>query len=80
MESGHTSGDNAHTPKQRIFLSGRYMYLQSLAEMDTHQSETRHNSETRASETTPLTPKTKGRLNKIKSEEDFVKFQVPWIM
>lgn len=27
-----------------------------------------------------LTPKTRTKMRKIKSEEDFVKFQVPWIL
>ena len=27
-----------------------------------------------------LTPKTKNTMKKIKSEEDFVKYQVPWIL
>ena len=27
-----------------------------------------------------LTPKTRSKMKKIKSEEDFVKFHVPWIL
>lgn len=67
----HTSGDK---PKQDLFLLGRH----SKNITETHKPESLPNN--LGPDTCPLTPKTKLRLKKINSEEDFVKFQVPWIM
>ena len=71
-------------------MAFNFFYVMSKILLEDKEHERNHSGQHRGSTTNHLmtndpptptrTTRSKGRMRKIKSEEDFVKFQVPWIL
>ena len=71
-------------------MAFNFFYVMSKILLEDKEHEKNHSGQHRGSPTNHLmtnlpststrTTRSKGQMRKIKSEEDFVKFQVPWIL